>query len=124
MTAVTTEAGPFTCGGCGKPVTRETRENGWRDEDGDPYCYEGGQHAPETAADRFPLTCGWCRNSPATHLLITDVKAAGKQSAVRHEEKVCAPCAHRTTVLPSCFVGFWLYELVPDHCDEKEASHA
>jgi hypothetical protein len=74
--------------------------------------------AAPTDPDASPLTCGWCRNSPATHLLITDVKAAGKQSADRYEEKVCAPCAHQTTVLPPSFVGYWLYELVPDQWDD------
>ena len=78
--------------------------------------------APPTEADEFPLTCEWCRNSPATHLLIADYRPEGKQAARRDEHKLCATCAHRTTVLPPSFVGWWLFELVPDHCDETAAT--
>ena len=69
-------------------------------------------------ADQFPLTCEWCLNSPATHLVITDVRPAGEQFADRHEHRVCAPCAHQTNVLPPSFVGWWLFRLVPDDCGE------
>ena len=119
MTALTTEAGPFTRGGCQQPITREAPANGWRGEGGDQHCPNGEQHAPVTEADLFPLTCGWCRNSPATHLVITDVKAAGRQSADRHKTEICATCAHQITILPPSFLAFWLYELVPDHCEEN-----
>lgn len=79
---------------------------------------EARDPAPAAEADLFPLTCEWCMNSPATHLLITDVQTKGKQGATRHETPICAPCAHRTTVLPPSFVGWWLYRLVPDNCEE------
>lgn len=72
-----------------------------------------------TEADLFPFTCEWCRNSPATHLLITDMQPTGKQATTRHEAKVCGPCAHRVTVLPPSFVGWWLFRLVPDNCEEN-----
>jgi hypothetical protein len=70
-------------------------------------------HAP-AGVDASPLACGWCGHAPATRLLITDVKAAGRLAAARYEEKVCASCAHQATVLPPELVGHWLYELVPD----------
>jgi hypothetical protein len=28
-----------------------------------------------------------------------------------------ASCAHQTLVLPPEFTGWWLFELVPDHCE-------
>jgi hypothetical protein len=71
-----------------------------------------------TDAGQFPHTCEWCRNSPATHLVIIDYCPKGRQGAERTEGKVCADCGHRTTVLPPEFVGFWLYEMVPDRCDD------
>ena len=75
--------------------------------------------APAAAeADTFPLTCEWCMNSPATHLLVTDVRLNGKQAAARQEHRLCAPCAHQPTVLPPSFAGWWLFKLVPDHCEE------
>ena len=50
MTALATEAGPFTCR-CLKPITREAPANGWRDEDGDQHCPDGEQHAPAVETD-------------------------------------------------------------------------
>jgi hypothetical protein len=116
MTTLTTEAGPFTCR-CLKPITREAPANGWRDEDGDQYCHNGEQHAPATEADLFPLACGWCENGPVTHLAVIDVKAEGKPDAERGEYKLCTVCAHGITILPASWTAFWLYELVPDHCE-------
>jgi hypothetical protein len=68
-------------------------------------------------ADAFPLTCEWCNAAPATHLLIVDVKAQGSRAAKRSEHRICAANAHSCSVLPPSFVGYWLYELVPDHCE-------
>lgn len=62
--------------------------------------------------DAFPLTCWWCKSSAATHLLVTDVRAAD-QSVQRNRWEVCDGCAGQTTVLPPEFVGYWLYKLVP-----------
>jgi hypothetical protein len=78
----------------------------------------GAGTPPGAEADLFPLTCWWCKNTPATHLLITDVQLRGRQAAERIEHRLCAACAHQTLVLPPEFTGWWLFELVPDHCEE------
>jgi len=75
---------------------------------------EPAAQAAEPDADLFPHTCEWCSNSPATHLLIADYRPEGRQAAERQETRVCGTCAHGTTVLPPCFVGWWLFALVPD----------
>lgn len=106
-----------------KDITRDTDSvNGWHDEAGDLWCDNGNLHAPATAADLFPLTCAWCKNNPATHLLVTDVRLEGKPAAVRQEHRLCAACAHQPAVLPPSFVGWWLYKLVPDRRDEDRRS--
>jgi hypothetical protein len=104
---------------CGAQITRdEASANGWRDESGDLWCENGNLHAPATMADLFPLTCAWCKNTPATHLLVFDFKPSGKTAADRQEQMLCTTCAHQPTVLTPEFVGWWLYELAPDRCEE------
>jgi hypothetical protein len=75
------------------------------------------EQAAATETDLFPLTCQWCKSAPATHLVIADVKPAGRQASERQEWRLCNPCAHQTHVLPPSFTGWWLFELVPDHCE-------
>jgi hypothetical protein len=78
-----------------------------------------GDAVPPAEADLFPLTCEWCRNSPATHLLVDDARQAASGVTVRNEHRLCTPCAHQTTILPPFIVGWWLFRLVPDNCEEN-----
>lgn len=57
------------------------------------------------------LTCGSCRNSPATHLIVADL--SGRKS-FRVERLTCKPCADSSSrqVRPGDHVR--LYRLVPD----------
>lgn len=73
---------------------------------------------PPAGPDAFPLTCAWCKHAPATHLMITDTAPRDGRPAARHVHRLCAGCAHRHTYIPPRFVGRWLFQLVPDHCEE------
>jgi hypothetical protein len=57
------------------------------------------------------LTCGSCRNSPATHLVVADLDA---RRMVRAEQLTCKPCADRAAA--DARPGDWvrLYRLVPE----------
>lgn len=70
---------------------------------------------PEPGAvpsDAFPLTCGWCSNSPATHLAVADWRF--KDGPQRLQHMLCHQCAHQVIVLPAEVEGWWLFALAPD----------
>lgn len=84
-----------------------------------------GVPRPPAEADSFPLTCAWCRNSPATHLLIADWLHQNRTD--RHQYMVCAECGHQATVAPCGVTGWWLFALMPDdpfQCEAKAAVKA
>jgi hypothetical protein len=60
------------------------------------------------------LTCGSCRNSPATHLIVADLGGLGGLKTFRVERLTCKPCADSSArqVRPGDHVR--LYCLVPD----------
>jgi hypothetical protein len=43
----------------------------------------------EQADLEHKLTCSWCKNAPADHLVVTDLKTAGRQMVL-----VCGECAY------------------------------
>lgn len=57
------------------------------------------------------LTCGSCRNSPATHLIVADL---GARKSFRVERLTCKPCADSSArqVRPGDQVR--LFRLVPE----------
>ena len=68
-----------------------------------------------TFGPRPAYLLSWVQLRP--HVLV-DYQPKGRQAAIRQENRLCAGCAGQTTVLLPEFVGYWLYELVPDRCDE------
>jgi hypothetical protein len=70
----------------------------------------------------FPLTCRWCSNSPATHLIVFDPRSPVARQVVQ----VCGPCGHRA-VTDSAHItrspaSVWLYLLMPDTSPEHAAT--
>ena len=61
--------------------------------------------------DASPLTCGACRNSPATHLIVADL---GGRKAVRGEQLNCRPCADFALRCARPGDLLRLYRLVPE----------
>ena len=58
-----------------------------------------------------PLTCGACRNSPATHLVVADL---GTRKLVRAEQLNCKPCADSALRHAGTGDHLRLYRLVPE----------
>jgi hypothetical protein len=58
-----------------------------------------------------PLTCGACRNSPATHLIVADL---GGRKPVRGEQLNCKPCADFAIGCARPGDHLHLYRLVPE----------
>jgi hypothetical protein len=63
---------------------------------------------PEATA---PLTCGSCRNSPATHLVVADFHVT---PSVRAEQLTCKPCADFALSHAGAGDRLYLYRLVPE----------
>ena len=65
-------------------------------------------------AETFPLTCSFCRNAPATHLLVADLPDG------RVPHLVCYRCGHRdegaARTIAVAPAAAWLFELHPDAC--------
>jgi hypothetical protein len=68
----------------------------------------------------FPLTCAWCRNEPATHLLVVESKHS------RSDHLVCADCAHRDRErardIAKAPALVWLWRLAADNCEPAESA--
>lgn len=70
--------------------------------------------------DASPLTCGACRNSPATHLLVADL---GGRKPVRLDQLNCKPCADFALRHVSPGDHLYLYRLVPEPEEVRECRH-
>jgi hypothetical protein len=75
---------------------------------------------------RYPLTCRWCRNSPADHVAVYDYRPrAGAPERIT--AMLCGPCGHSVTILPAAFERWWLFRLTSDgencatECDRRHA---
>jgi hypothetical protein len=72
------------------------------------------------STETFPLTCEWCRNEPATHLLIVDTIYESPRRLVpdRQQSAICGTCAHRdlgrARELAKSASSAWLFRLTPD----------
>lgn len=84
----------------------------WSDRMTDEILAAQGTPVP---ASESPLTCGACRNSPATHLVVADI---GGQKPVRAQQLNCKACADfaRGCVRPGDHV--YLYRLVPEEAND------
>jgi hypothetical protein len=62
-----------------------------------------------------PLTCGTCRHSPATHLLVADL---GTRKPLRAERLTCRPCADLDLKHARPGDHLYLYRLEPEEIRE------
>lgn len=60
----------------------------------------------------FPLTCQHCRNSPATHLLVGDLRI-DLGAGLRSEQLVCKPCGAGSFRWAKDADHLYLYALTP-----------
>lgn len=87
------------------------------------YCRTGTE--PETVA-QYPLTCKWCRNTPADHVAVYDYRH-GTGAPERITVMLCGPCGHSVTILPPSFERWWLFRLTSDgedYATECDRNHA
>ena len=74
---------------------------------------------PGQAAPTWPLTCGYCKKAPATHVLVADIYFGG-----RMRDLVCNRCG-RASLSDAMSVSkskasAWLFVLVPAGRDDPE----
>ena len=66
----------------------------------------------EQAPELWPLTCQYCRNAPATHVLVADIYFGG-----RMRDLVCNQCGRvnlpKAMSVSKCKESAWLFVLVP-----------